>query len=120
VPKEQRSNHFVDRSMTFKYFFIRKYALIQFSSAFVAFPGGFGTLDEVTDVLGLLQTRHLQGPPLILFGRSYWQGWLDWMADQMVPLRTIETQDLQWFHFADTPEEVQALLQKTSPISKIA
>src|SRR2546429_222310 len=78
LPFEQQINEYVDRAMTFRYFFVRKTMFIKYSEAFITFPGGFGTLDELLGALTLIQTKKITNFPVILFGKEYWGGLIDW------------------------------------------
>src|SRR3982750_2697171 len=81
LPFEQRSNSYQTRSLTFKYFFVRKTMFVKYSTAFVIFPGGFGTLDELYESLTLIQTRKIKNFPVVLFGSEYWGGMMTWLRD---------------------------------------
>jgi uncharacterized protein (TIGR00730 family) len=112
LPHEQRPNSFVshDLSFEFHYFFMRKLWFAHLARALVVFPGGFGTLDELTEILTLAQTRKLDRPiPVILYGSAYWQEIINF--DALVRHGMISPQDLQLFKFADTPAAALALLQ---------
>ncbi|MDF2439925.1 MAG: hypothetical protein JWN98_909 [Abditibacteriota bacterium] len=106
LPFEQGTNPYVDTALHFHYFFCRKTNFVKYASAFVIFPGGYGTLDELFEALTLVQTRKIQHFPIILFGTAYWQGLLDWMATTMVPRGTILPADLKMMHLTDDPQEV--------------
>jgi len=104
LPREQHPNHFQNRSITFRYFFIRKLMFVRYAMAYVIFHGGFGTMDEFFESLTLIQTKKIRRFPIVLFGSSYWQGLLDWMRAAMLPHGAIATDDLELFHLVDTPE----------------
>ena len=106
LPFEQGTNPYVDTSLHFHYFFCRKTNFVKYASGFVIFPGGYGTLDELFEALTLVQTRKIQNFPIVLFGKAYWQGLLDWMATTMVPRGTILPADLKMMHLTDDPQEV--------------
>jgi uncharacterized protein (TIGR00730 family) len=106
LPFEQNSNPYVDTSLHFHYFFCRKTIFVKYASAFVIFPGGFGTLDELFEALTLVQTRKIQNFPLVLFGTTYWKGLIDWMAETMVPRGTILPADLKLMHMTDDIDDV--------------
>lgn len=101
LPKEQKPNPFLDRWMEFRYFFVRKLILVKYSSAFVVFPGGFGTLDEFFEVLTLIQTKKVSNFPVILVGREHWQPLVDFMREQLFKLGTIDQSDLELFCVTD-------------------
>src|ERR671913_495780 len=84
LPFEQRSNQYQTLSLTFKYFFVRKMMFVKYSLAFVIFPGGFGTFDELFEALTLIQTKKIRNLPIVLFGKSYWSGLLDWLRAVML------------------------------------
>jgi len=102
---EQHHNAYVDKTITFKYFFVRKVMLVKYSYAFIALPGGFGTLDELFETTTLIQTKKIRDFPLILMGRDYWQPLLDFMQQVMLAERTISPADLQRIFVTDSPAE---------------
>src|SRR3989304_2594223 len=83
LPFEQAGNPYVDISIDFRYFFVRKMMFVKYAHAFVIFPGGFGTMDELFESLTLIQTGKVRHFPLVLVGKDYWGGLIDWMRDQM-------------------------------------
>src|SRR6185503_14366235 len=95
LPFEQRTNAFVDIGIEFRYFFVRKTMFVKYAQAFVIFPGGFGTMDELFEALTLIQTGKVQNFPVILFGSAYWQGLLDWLSTTMLAEGKIATADLE-------------------------
>ena len=103
LPREQHPNHFQNRSITFRYFFIRKLMFVRYALAYVIFPGGFGTMDEFFESLTLIQTTKIRRFPIVLYGSSYWQGLLDWIRAEMLPNGCIAPEDLDLFHLVDTP-----------------
>jgi len=112
LPREQRPNHFVTRDLSFEfhYFFMRKLWFAHLARALIVFPGGFGTLDELTEILTLAQTRKFERPiPVILYGSSYWTEVLNF--DALVRHGMVDKQDLKLFHYADEPASALALLQ---------
>ncbi len=106
LPFEQSSNQYVDIGIDFRYFFTRKTNFVKYASAFVIFPGGFGTLDELFEALTLVQTHKIQNFPVVLFGSAYWSGLLDWIRATMVPHGTILAGDLDLLYLTDDPAEV--------------
>ncbi len=117
LPFEQKSNPYVDTGIHFHYFFCRKTNFMKYASAFVIFPGGFGTMDELFESLTLVQTSVVQNFPVILFGRDYWCGLLDWIEDVMVPHGTILPTDLDLIMITDDPAEaVQWVTERTEPV----
>jgi uncharacterized protein (TIGR00730 family) len=120
LPFEQRPNAYLTRSLTFKYFFVRKMMFVKYSLGFVIFPGGFGTLDELFEALTLIQTKKIRDFPVVLFGTSYWSGMVNWLRDVVLPDGKIGTHDLELFHLTDSPEEVvQIVINSQSSLSKL-
>jgi uncharacterized protein (TIGR00730 family) len=112
LPHEQHPNSYLTRDLTFEfhYFFMRKLWFAHLARAMIAFPGGFGTLDELTEILTLAQTRKLERPiPVILYGRSYWEEIINFQA--LVRHGVISAQDLNLFEFADDPRTALQILQ---------
>ena len=112
LPHEQRPNPYITRELTFEfhYFFMRKLWFAHLARALVVFPGGFGTLDELTEILTLMQTRKIDRHiPVVLFGSSYWQEIINF--DALVRHGMINREDLALFHFADDPATALGLLQ---------
>lgn len=106
LPFEQRMNQYVDAGINFRYFFCRKVNFVKYASAFVIFPGGFGTLDEFFEALTLVQTHKIQDFPVVVFGSDYWRGLIDWMHATLVQQGTILPSDLNLIHLTDDPTEV--------------
>lgn len=105
LPAEQAPNAYLDRWVEFRYFFVRKLMLAKYSYAFIALPGGFGTLDEVFEVATLIQTGKMKDFPIVLMGRDYWDPVIGFMRSTLVPLKTIEPLDVDRFLVTDDPEE---------------
>ena len=110
LPFEQQINEFVDRAMTFRYFFVRKTMFVKYSEAFVTFPGGFGTLDELMGALTLIQTKKITNFPVILFGSEYWGGLMSWMRDYALAENNITQEDIDSIHVVDEPEKVRDIV----------
>ena len=106
LPLEQRANPYQDVSQTFNHFFARKVMFVRFASAYVVLPGGFGTLDELTEALTLIQTGKSRRIPLILVQSAYWQGLLDWFRARLVAEGMIDAADLDLLQVIDEPEQV--------------
>lgn len=104
LPLEQQPNPYLDRFIDFRYFFVRKVMLVKYSYAFVALPGGFGTLDEIFETATLIQTGKIHGFPLVLMGQDYWQP-LHGLLQRMVKERTIDEADYERLIFTDSPED---------------
>ena len=109
LPFEQRPNPYVDTVVNFRYFFVRKTMFIKYSMAFVIFPGGFGTLDEMFEALTLIQTGKSRRRPVLLFGRAFWTKLINF--DLLVETGMISALDLQLFRFVETAEEAWGLLE---------
>jgi hypothetical protein len=109
LPFEQGTNAYVERSINFRYFFVRKTMFVKYANAFVVFPGGYGTLDELFEALTLIQTGKVKHFPVVLFGEAYWRGLVDWLRDRVAGEGKVATQDLDLFHVTDDPAEVVRL-----------
>ncbi len=105
LPFEQGANPFVDTLVNFRYFFVRKTMFIKYSNAFIIFPGGFGTLDELFEALTLIQTGKIYQFPVVLFGRHYWAGLLRWITSRLVGEGKISPGDLDLLLLTDDPAE---------------
>jgi uncharacterized protein (TIGR00730 family) len=105
---EQHANPYLDTSLDFRYFFVRKVMFVKFASGFVMMPGGFGTLDEMFEVLTLVQTRKIERVPIVLYDSSFWKPLLGWIEDQLLGQGLISEKDLKLFKLIDDPEEVVA------------
>jgi len=110
LPFEQKINEFVDRAMTFRYFFVRKMMFVKYSEAFITFPGGFGTLDELFDAITLIQTKKITNFPVILFGTEYWSGLIEWMREKVLAADYIAQEDIDTIHMVDEPEKVRDIV----------
>lgn len=106
LPHEQASNRYQDVSQTFRHFFARKVMFVKFACAYVVLPGGFGTLDELGEVLTLVQTRKIRSIPVILVQGSFWKGLVDWLRDRMVSEGMIDAGDMNLIQVIDEPERV--------------
>ena len=105
LPMEQHPNQYQNKALSFRYFFVRKVCFLKYSSAAVVYPGGFGTLDEFSEVLTMVQTRKINMIPIILLGSKFWGGLLDWMREQLLGEGMISPEDLSLFKTVDTAEE---------------
>jgi uncharacterized protein (TIGR00730 family) len=108
LPREQHSNGFQNVSLYFKHFFARKYMFVKFACAYVVMPGGFGTLDELTEALTLIQTRKAPPMPIILVGASFWRGLTEWMRDQLGGAGLINPADVDLMRVIDDPDAIVA------------
>ncbi|MEE9334514.1 MAG: TIGR00730 family Rossman fold protein [Granulosicoccaceae bacterium] len=106
LPHEQSGNGYQDISVNFKYFFARKVMFVKYASAYVVMPGGFGTLDEMAEILTLIQTGKSKPIPIILYGSSFWEGLIDWFTESLVKEGTINPKDLDLFSITDDPQQV--------------
>ena len=106
LPHEQTGNPYQDISLSFKHFFSRKVMFVKYASAYVVMPGGFGTLDELAEILTLVQTKKSRRIPIILVHRPFWQGLLDWFATTLVNEGTINKEDLNLIQIIDEPKEI--------------
>ncbi len=105
LPFEQGSNDYLSRSINFRFFFVRKTMFVKYAAAFIVFPGGFGTMDELFESLTLIQTGKIKDFPVVLFGTDYWSGLEAWLRDTVAKEGNIDEEDLMRFHVTDDPEE---------------
>ena len=112
LPFEQESNKYIDhdKNINFDYFFVRKVMLVKYSQGFVVMPGGFGTLDELFEAITLIQTLKIDKFPIILVGREYWGGLLDWIKTTLINEKMISPEDIDLFSVVETSEEVIKIL----------
>jgi uncharacterized protein (TIGR00730 family) len=113
LPFEQSSNPYLTRSLKFKYFFVRKTMFVKYSTGFIIFPGGFGTLDELFEALTLIQTRKIKNFPVVLFGAQYWGGMMKWLEEVMLKEGKISADDLTRLHLTDSPAEVVEIISRS-------
>jgi uncharacterized protein (TIGR00730 family) len=113
LPFEQVANPYQTKSLSFKYFFVRKTMFIKYSNAYIIFPGGFGTMDELFEALTLIQTRKIRNFPVVLFGSQYWAGLLQWITSTMLNENNISPEDLKLIHLTDLPEDAVDFIVKT-------
>lgn len=106
LPHEQKTNPWQNIVLNFRHFFARKVAFVKYADAYVVFPGGFGTMDELMEVLTLMQTRKIKRIPVILVGTSFWQGFLDWIKTQMSDANLIAPLDLNLVQVIDEPSNI--------------
>lgn len=112
LPHEQEPNPYVNFSLSFSYFFVRKVMLMKYSSGFICMPGGFGSMDELFESLTLIQTKKVKPFPIVLVGSEFWGGLVDWIKDTMVGNGNISPEDVSLFSVIDDPGEVVAFLKK--------
>lgn len=111
LPFEQKTNPYVNFPVPFRYFFARKTCFVKYSAAFVFMPGGFGTLDEVSELLTLVQTKRVPLIPLIFFDSKFWGGLIRWIKDSLLAEGYISADDMNLFHITDDPKEVVQIIQ---------
>lgn len=112
IPSEQKPNKYIDLLLDFRYFFVRKVMFVKYAKAFVILPGGYGTLDEFTEAINLIQTERIGKFPVILFNKEYWKGLADWLKDKVVKEGCITKDELDIFTVVDTPKEVVTVIRK--------
>ncbi|MCD4781077.1 MAG: TIGR00730 family Rossman fold protein [Candidatus Omnitrophica bacterium] len=112
LPFEQEPNSYIKKTINFHYFFIRKVMFLKYAMAFVIFPGGYGTLDELFECLTLMQTGRMPNLPLIFYSSEYWEGLIDWMRKKMLKVCNIDKEDLLIFEVVDKPEDVIKVIKK--------
>jgi uncharacterized protein (TIGR00730 family) len=113
LPFEQKPNPYQTRSVTFKYFFVRKTMFVKYSRAFIIFPGGYGTLDELFESLTLIQTRKIRNFPVVLFGSKYWGGMMDWIKETLLVEGKINEKDVELLRVTDSPAEVVEIISRS-------
>jgi len=106
LPHEQVGNPYQDISLSFRHFFSRKVMFVKYASAYVVMPGGFGTLDELAEIMTLVQTGKTRKIPIILVHRPFWEGLIDWFKQSLVTEKTIDPEDLNLIKILETPQEV--------------
>jgi uncharacterized protein (TIGR00730 family) len=111
LPHEQQGNPFQNIVLKFRHFFARKVTFVKYSNAFVVMPGGFGTLDELSEVLTLIQTGKSRTIPVVLVGTAFWQGFLDWCRVELVARKLIGEKDMDLMQVTDEPERVLQIIQ---------
>jgi uncharacterized protein (TIGR00730 family) len=122
LPHEQKPNPYQTLSLKFKYFFVRKMMFVKYSTAFIIFPGGFGTLDEMFEALTLIQTHKIRDFPVVLYGSEYWRELLEWVRNSTLTRGMVSERDLRLLHLTDSPvhaveivSEIESSLAKLSP-----
>jgi uncharacterized protein (TIGR00730 family) len=112
LPHEQSPNPYANLSIDFRYFFVRKTMFVKYSEAFVVFPGGFGTLDELFEALTLIQTGKVRHFPVVLVGSAYWSGLLGWIRGTLLASGAVNAEDLDLLQITDDPDEVIELIER--------
>ena len=113
LPMEQQPNAYANVTLGFKYFFVRKVMFVKYAQAYVVFPGGFGTLDELFEALTLIQTDRIKPFPVILVGSDYWAGLVKWIRQRLLVTGKISAEDMDLIQLIDDPDEVVAVVRKT-------
>jgi len=114
LPFEQKPNPFIDSNklLTFDYFFVRKTMFLRYSMGFIAMPGGFGTLDELTEAITLIQTQKLGTFPIVLMVKEYWEGFIKWIENTVLTSENVSPEDLKIFSVVDTAEEAVNIINE--------
>jgi len=114
LPFEQHENPFIDNDkfMNFNYFFVRKLMFMKYSQGYIVMPGGFGTLDEMFEAITLIQTNKMVKFPIVMVGKDYWGGLIDWLKKTMLEAGNIKEEDLHLFRLVDTAEEAIDHIEK--------
>lgn len=114
LPHEQKGNIYIDadKLITFDYFFVRKVIFVKYSQGFIVMPGGFGTLDELSEALTLIQTKKIGRFPIVMVGKKFWSGMIDWFKKVLVAEKMIHEEDLNLFNLVDTPQEAVAVIDE--------
>ncbi|MDP3939656.1 MAG: TIGR00730 family Rossman fold protein [Deltaproteobacteria bacterium] len=124
LPKEQKPNPYLDIVINFDYFFARKVMFARYASGYVVLPGGFGTMDEFFEAITLIQTHKMVHFPIVLIGKDYWGGLVQWLRNTSLKTGTITRKDLGLFHLTDEPEEAVSFIidslreHKTGPLAE--
>lgn len=112
LPMEECSNDYQDISLRFRHFFSRKVMFVKYATAYVVLPGGFGTLDELAEILTLIQTRKTRRIPVILVKKDFWAGLIGWFKEKLVKENMIDKEDLDLFKIVETPQEVHDIIKE--------
>ena len=112
LPQEQEGNRYQTISLDFHYFYARKVMFVKYASAFICFPGGYGTLDEFFEVLTLVQTLKVEPFPIVLYGSSYWTGLVEWLRSQLGGGHFIDREDIDIFRVVDSPKDAVRLVKQ--------
>lgn len=110
IEAEQNPNKYQNITLSFRYFFVRKLMFVKYSIGFIIFPGGFGTMDELFEALTLAQTKKISPFPIILFGKDYWSGLIEWFKSNLITNNMIEEEDMGLIYLVDEIQEVSTIL----------
>ena len=113
LPLEQKPNPYTNITLSFRYFFVRKVMFVKYAVAYIILPGGFGTLDELSEAITLIQTHKIKPFPVILVGSKYWKGLIDWMQEVVLKEGKISPTDLEILQLIDEPKEIVKAIKKT-------
>jgi uncharacterized protein (TIGR00730 family) len=113
LPAEQAPNRYANIHLSFRYFFVRKVMFVKYAVAYIIFPGGLGTLDELTEAITLIQTKKIKSFPVILVEKAYWQGLLDWFKGTLLKAGHISPEDLEIIQVIDEPKEIIKHIKRT-------
>jgi uncharacterized protein (TIGR00730 family) len=113
LPAEQAPNQYTNIRLSFRYFFVRKVMFVKYAVAYIIFPGGFGTLDELSEAITLIQTKKIKPFPVILVEKGYWQGLLDWIKGTLLKEQNISPEDLEIIQVIDEPSEIIKYIKRT-------
>lgn len=111
LPLQQEPNPYVDTVLDFHYFFIRKVMFVKYAKAFVIMPGGYGTLDEFTEAINLISTLRISKFPVVVVGKEYWRGMMDWLKSTVLESGCVSEEDLKLFKVVDSPKEVIRIIR---------
>jgi uncharacterized protein (TIGR00730 family) len=114
LPFKEPENPYIDRPLRFHYFFTRKVMFVRYASAFVVFPGGFGTLDELFEALTLIQTRKIRGFPVVLVGSGYWTPLVGWLRETLLGQGKISPEDMDLLRVVDDPDEIVTIVSEAT------
>jgi uncharacterized protein (TIGR00730 family) len=112
LPHEQKPNSYANITQEFKYFFVRKLMFVKYAMAYLIFPGGFGTLDELFEAVTLIQTKRIKPFPVILVGTEYWAGLIKWIKSHLIQEKMISPEDLDIIQVLDDPDQIVKTIQK--------
>lgn len=117
IPTEQEPNRYIEKLLSFRYFFCRKMMFVKYAHAFIVFPGGLGTIDEFFEAITLIQTGRTPRFPVVLVGSDFWEGLVDWMKGNLLKTDKISKSDLEIFHIIDEPKEIIRAVTKFKGVS---
>jgi len=112
LPEEQLPNRYANVRLSFRYFFIRKVMFVKYAIAYIIFPGGYGTLDELFEALTLIQTKRIKKFPVILINKAYWKDLIQWLTQKVHKYGAISKEDMEIFEIVDSPEDAIRIIKK--------